>query len=164
MKKLLLTFVSALILTSLFALPLTVLIFQQSAELADKVAAWNKQCGNKPSYDDVCMKKRYEISGELGQFIALVNDELNGSVSADASDDFVKEYNGRRKIMEHEVRLALYNIKCLGRPASDPQCSAELAAIDVEKAALQAEYKQTHAVFDGTWISIPVSSPLPKKP
>ncbi len=110
------------------------------------------------------MKKRYEISGELGQFIALVNDELNGSVSADASDDFVKEYNGRRKIMEHEVRLALYNIKCLGRPASDPQCSAELAAIDVEKAALQAEYKQTHAVFDGTWISIPVSSPLPKKP
>ena len=119
---------------------------------------------NKPSYDDVCMKKRYEISGELGQFIALVNDELNGSVSADASDDFVKEYNGRRKIMEHEVRLALYNIKCLGRPASDPQCSAELAAIDVEKAALQAEYKQTHAVFDGTWISIPVSSPLPKKP
>jgi len=164
MKKLLLTFVSALILTSLFALPLTVLIFQQSAELADKVAAWNKQCGNKPSYDDVCMKKRYEISGELGQFIALVNDELNGSVSADASDDFVKEYNGRRKIMEHEVRLALYNIKCLGRPASDPQCSAELAAIDVEKAALQTEYKQTHAVFDGTWISIPVSSPLPKKP
>ncbi len=164
MKKLLLTFVSAVILTSLFALPLTVLIFQQSAELADKVAAWNKQCGNKPSYDDVCMKKRYEISGELGQFIALVNDELNGSVSADASDDFVKEYNGRRKIMEHEVRLALYNIKCLGRPASDPQCSAELAAIDVEKAALQAEYKQTHAVFDGTWISIPVSSPLPKKP
>src|SRR6266487_1876871 len=165
MKRVLLTFILALIvISSLFALPLTALIFQQSAELADKVAAWNKQCGNKPSYDDVCMKKRYEISGELGQFIALVNDELNGSVSADASDDFVKEYNGRRKIMEHEVRLALYNIKCLGRPASDPQCSAELAAIDVEKAALQAEYKQTHAVFDGTWISIPVSSPLPKKP
>jgi len=54
--------------------------------------------------------------------------------------------------MEHEVRVALYNIKCLGRPASDPQCSAESAAIDAEKAALQAEYKQTTRVFDGTWI------------
>ena len=166
MKRLLLTFILALILiSSLFALPLTALIFQQSAELAKKVAAWNKQCGEKPSYDEKCMKKRYELSGELGKFVALVNDELSGSVSPDASDDFVKEYNGRRKIMEHEVRLALYNIKCLGRPASDPQCSAESAAIDEEKAALQAEYKQTHAVFDGTWISIPVTvSPRPKKP
>ena len=165
MKKLLLTFILALILIPcLFALPLTALIFQQSAKLADKVAAWNKQCGDKPDYDETCMKKRHALSGELGQFVALVNDELNGSVSADASDDFVKEFNGRHKIMEHEVRVALHNIKCLGRPASDPQCSAESAAIDEEKAALQAEYKQTHAVFDGTWISIPVSSPLPKKP
>ena len=166
MKRLLLTFILAVILiSSLFALPLTALIFQQSTELAKKVAAWNKQCGDKPSYDDVCMKKRYELSGELGKFVALVNDELSGSVSPDASDDFVKEYNGRRKIMEHEVRVALYNIKCLGRPASDPQCSAESAAIDAEKASLQAEYKQTHAVFDGTWISIPVTvSPRPKKP
>src|SRR2546425_10721585 len=107
MKKL--TFFLALILIpSLFALPLTVLIFQQSAELAKKVAAWNKQCGDKPSYDDACMKKRYSLSGEFGQFVALVNDELSGSVSPDASDDFVKEYNGRRKIMEHEVRVALY--------------------------------------------------------
>ena len=166
MKKLLLTFILALIVISfLFALPLTALIFQQSAELTKKVAAWNKQCGDKPSYDEACMKKRSALSGELGKFVALVNDELDGSVSADASDDFVKEFNGRRKIMEHEVRVALYNIKCLGRPASDPQCSAESAAIDVEKTALQAEYKQTHAVFDGTWISIPITvSPRPKKP
>jgi hypothetical protein len=94
MKKLLLTFISALtLISSLFALPLTVIIFQQSAKLADKVAAWNKQCGDKPSYDDACMKKRYKISGELGQFVALVNDELDGlrgPVSADASDDFIK--------------------------------------------------------------------------
>ena len=166
MKKLLLASILAVVLIScLFALPLTALIFQQSAELTKKVAGWNKQCGDKPSYDETCMKKRYTLSGELGKFVALINDELDGSVSADASDDFVKEYNGRRKIMEHEVRVALYNIKCLGRPASDPQCSAELAAIDAEKAALQAEYKQTHAVFDGTWISIPVTiSPRPKKP
>ena len=166
MKKLLPTLIlGPILISSLLALPLTALIFQQSAELADKVAAWNKQCGDKPSYDETCMKKRYALSGELGKFVALVNDELSGSVSADASDDFVKEFNGRRKIMKHEVRVALYNIKCLGRPASDPQCSAESAAVDVEKTALQAEYKQTHAVFDGPWISIPVTvSPRPKKP
>ena len=166
MKKL--TFFLALILIpSLFALPLTVLIFQQSAELAKKVAAWNKQCGNKPSYDDACMKKRYKISGELGQFVALVNDELEGlrDISPNASDDSVKEFIGRRKIMEHEIGVALYNIKCLGVPASEPQCSAESAALDQEKAALQAEYKQTHAVFDGKWISLRASvSPGPKKP
>lgn len=169
MKKLLLTFISALIvISSVFALPLTVIIFQQSAKLADKVAAWNKQCGDKPSYDDACMKKRHQISGELGKFVALVNDELDfvrGPVSADASEDFIKESNGRRKIMELEVRNALYIIKCLGVPASEPQCSAESVAIDEEKAALQAEYNQTHAAFDGKWISLRVSvSPAPQKP
>src|SRR6266404_227191 len=136
-------------------------------QLADKVAAWNKQCGDKPSYDSACAKKRYQTSGELGQFVALVNDELDfvrGPISADASDDFIKEANGRRKIMELEVRNALYIIKCLGVARSEPQCSAEAAAIDQEKAALQAEYKQTHAAFDGKWISIRASvSPAPKK-
>ena len=168
MKKLLLTFILALIVISyLFALPLTALIFQQSAELAHKVAAWNKQCGEKPSYDENCMKKRRALSGELGEFVALVNDELEGlrDISPDASDDFVKEVNGRRKIMELEVRNALHIIRCLGVPASEPQCSAESAAIDEQKAALQAEYKQTHAVFDGTWISLRASvSPAPQKP
>jgi hypothetical protein len=166
MKKL--TFVLALILVpSLFALPLTVLIFQESAKLADKVAAWNKQCGGKPSYNDACMKKRYALSGDLGKFVALVNDELDGlrDISPDASNDFIKEATGRRKIMELEARNALYIIKCLGVPASDPQCRAEAEAIDEEKTALQAEYKQTHAVFDGKWISLRATvSPAPKKP
>jgi hypothetical protein len=168
MKKLLLASIPALILIPwLFALPLTALIFQKSAELAKEVTAWNKQCGDKPSYDDACMKKRYQISAELGKFVALVNDEQDGlrDISPDASNDFVNEINGRRKIMELEVRNALHVIRCLGVPASEPQCSAESAAIDEEKAALQAEYKQTHAWSDGTWISIPVSvSPAPKKP
>jgi hypothetical protein len=168
MKKLLLTFILAMIvISSLFALPLTALIFQQSTKLADKVAAWNKQCGDKPSYDENCMKKRYELSGELGQFVALVNDELEGlrDISPDASDDFVKEVNGRRKIMELEVRNALHIIRCLGVSASEPQCSAESAAIDEEKAALQAQYKQTHAAFDGKWISLRATvSPAPKQP
>jgi hypothetical protein len=160
-RKLLFAFILALILgPALLALPLTATIFQQSAKLADEVAAWNKQCGGKPSYDDVCMKKRYAISGELGQFVALVNDELEflrGPVSPDASDDFIQESNGRRKIMELEVRNAVCIIKCLGVPASEPQCSAELAAIDQEKTALQAEYNETHAAFDGKWISLRAS-------
>ncbi len=103
MKKLLLASIPALILIPwLFALPLTALIFQKGAELAKEVTAWNKQCGDKPSYDDACMKKRYQISAELGKFVALVNDELDGlrDISPDASNDFVNEINGRRKIME----------------------------------------------------------------
>jgi hypothetical protein len=53
MKKPLLSFLVVLIsISSLFAAPLTSLIFQKSAELANKVAAWNKQCGDKPYYDD----------------------------------------------------------------------------------------------------------------
>jgi len=133
------------------------LIFQQSAELAKKVAAWNKQCGDKPSYDETCMKKRYALSEELGKFVALVNNELDGlrDVSPDASDDFIKEVNGRRKIMKLEVRNALHIIRCLGVPASESQCSAESAAIDAEKTALQAEYKQTHAAFDGSGFLYP---------
>jgi hypothetical protein len=67
--------------------------------------------------------------------------------------------------MELEVRNALCIIKCLGVPDSEPLCSAESAAIDEEKAALQAEYKQTHAAFDVTWISLHATvSPAPKKP
>src|SRR6266542_5228275 len=157
MKRLLLTFILGLIvISSLFALPLTALIFQKSAELAKEVTAWNKQCGSKTSYDETCTKKRSHLSGELGKFVALVNDELDGlrDISPDASDDFVKEANGRRKIMELEVRNALHIIRCLGVPASEPQCSAESAALDEEKAALHAEYNQSHAPADETRISL----------
>ena len=168
MKKLPLTLSSVLILvSSVLALPLTALIFQQSAKLADDVAAWNEQCADKPSYDAACMKKRYKISGDLGQFVALVNDELDAlrDVSPNAPPDFIKEATGRRKVMELEVRNALHVIKCLGVPASDPQCKAESAAIEAEKAALEVEYEQTHDVFDRKWISLSATvSPIPKKP
>ena len=164
MKKLHFPHILALILIpSVFALPLTALIFQESAKLAKEVAAWGEQCGDKPYYDESCLKKRRTLSGELGQFVSLVNDELTTlrDISPNASAEFVKESNGRRKIMELEVRNALHIIKCLGM-ASEPQCSAESAAIDEEKAALQAEYKQTHAVFDGNWISLRATvSPAP---
>jgi hypothetical protein len=168
MKRLLLpSILGAVLVSSLVALPLTAVIFQQSAKLAKEVAAWNKQCGDKPYYDDVCMKKRYKISGELGEFVALVNDELDGlrDISPNAPDSFVKESNGRRKIMELEARNALNIIKCLGVPESDPQCSGESAAIDEERTALQDAYTQTHAAFDGKWISLRATiSPPPKKP
>src|SRR6202011_585878 len=113
------------------------IIFQQSAELAKEVAAWNKQCADKPTYDHACMKKRYRISGELGRFVALVNDELDGlrDISPDGCDDSDEEFNGRRKIMELEVRNALCMLKCLGDLASEPQGVAESAAIHEEKAA-----------------------------
>lgn len=167
MKRILLNFTFVLIfISSLFALPLTVLIFQQSSKLADEMAAWNEQCSGKPWYDDACMKKRYKISGELGEFVALVNDELQGlrDISPNAPNNSVKEFIGRRKIMELEVRNALCIIKCIGLPASDAQCSAESAAIAREKAALEAEYKETHARFDGKWISLHATiSPAPKQ-
>jgi len=168
LKKLHFILILALsLIPSLFALPLTALIFQQSAKLADEVTAWNKECGDKPSYKEHCYEKRYKLSGELGQFIALVNEELAAlrDTSPDAPVNFVKEAGGRRKIMELEVRNALHVIKCLGVPASEPQCGAESAAIDAEKTALQAEYQATHAVFDGKWISLRATvSPAPKNP
>ena len=167
-KKLLLTLSPALVFAStLLAIPLTALIFQESAKLADKVTAWNNQCGDKPWYDEVCLKKRSELSGQLGQFVALVNNELNSlrNISPDASPDFVREATGRRKIMELEVRNALHVIRCLGVLASDSECKAESAAIETEKVVLETEYKQTHAVFDGNWISLRATvSPAPKKP
>ena len=168
MKKPLLTLGPVLVFAcTLLAVPLTALIFQESAKLADKVTVWNKQCGEKPWHDEVCLKKRSELSGQLGQFVALVNDELNSlrNISLDASPDFVREATGRRKIMELEVRNALHVIRCLGVPASDSECKVESAAIETEKTALETEYKQTHAVFDGNWISLPATvSPVPKKP
>jgi hypothetical protein len=162
MKRTFLILLTAVALaSSLFALPLTVTIFQDSARLRTKVAAWMKQCGNKTEYDESCTKRRHTLSKELGEFVALVNDEisfLQGPISPDAGPEFVKETEGRRKIMEHEVRVALHDMKCLGLPASDPQCTEEATALESEKAALESEYALTHRNFDGKWISIPVSS------
>lgn len=162
MKRLIPTLILVLVSSSLFALPLTAVIFKQSAKIANEVAAWNKQCGDKPYYDDACTKKRKAISAELGQFVTLVNDELTNlrDISPDADEEFVKEATGRRKIMDLEVRNALHVIRCLGVPADDPQCSAEAAAIEKEKTSLQTEYAQTHAEFDGNWISLRVEHVL----
>jgi hypothetical protein len=162
MKRTFLILLTAVALAaSLVALPLTVTIFQESARLKAKVAAWTKQCGSKTEYDETCTKRRHALSKELGEFVALVNDEISfirSPISPDAGAEFAKEIEGRRKIMEHEVRVALHDMKCLGLPASDPQCIEEVTAIESEKAGLDSEYALTHQHFDGKWISIPVSS------
>jgi hypothetical protein len=152
----------------LVALPLTAVIFRESARLADAVTQWNKQCGSKHFYDETCSKKRYELSGELAKFVALVNEELDAlrDVNPNAPPEFIKESNGRRQVMQLEVRNALYVIKCLGMPPNDSQCTTEAAAIEKDKEALQGQYKETHAIFDQPWISLSGKAevaPSPKK-
>jgi len=158
--------------SSLAALPLTATIFKESNRLSGKIDSWNKQCGSKPDYDENCQKKRHALSKELGEFIALVNDELQflrGPVSPDAPPEFIRETDGRRKVMELEKRIAVHNLKWLGLPLSDPERKSEWAALESDKAQLEFEYAETHRKFDGKWISIPISSiqqisPAPKKP
>ncbi len=145
MKELLLTFIVALtLITSLSAIPLTQFIRKENDRLTAKIEAWSKQCGGKPSYDEDCMKKRYKLCAELGQFVALANDEVIAleDLSPNTLPSDREVFDTRRKFVEHLIRVALYNIKCLGRPASDPQCSGESAALDAEKAAIQAKYGQ----------------------
>jgi hypothetical protein len=168
MRKRILVFASTLLFVSaLFALPLTATIFQESAKLARRVADWNKQCGAKTEYDEACDKKRHALCRDLGEFVALVNDELNflrGPISPDAPTGLIEEGKDRRKIMELEVRVALHNIKCLGAVGAEAECSAEAKAIEADKAALQRECEQARKEFDPrAWISIPVAAP-PKKP
>jgi hypothetical protein len=57
--------------------PLSVLIVEENERIADEVRAFNKQCSHADSFSGgSCMDKRYALSGELGKFVALVNDEL----------------------------------------------------------------------------------------
>lgn len=158
--------------SSLLGLPLTATIFQESARLKARVDTWNKQCGSKSAYDENCDKKRHALSKDLGDFIALVNDELQflrGAVSPDAPPDFVRETEGRRKIMQLEAQIALHHLRWLGLPLSDPDRQTEWTILKSEKARLESEYAEAHRRFDGEWISLPVSSvkvtsPSPKKP
>ena len=168
MKKPLLTLGPVLVFAcTLLAVPLTALIFQESAKLADKVTVWNKQCGEKPWHDEVCLKKRSELSGQLGQFVALVNDELNSlrNISLDASPDFVREATGRRKIMELEVRNALHVIRCLGVPASDSECKWNQQPSKRRKPRLKRNTSRPTPFLMGTgFLFAPLSGPLPRNP
>jgi hypothetical protein len=64
----------------LFAVPLSVLIVQESEKIADSIRAFNKECAG---IDDTseryteCFKKRGDIGKELSGFIMLVQQETN---------------------------------------------------------------------------------------
>jgi len=116
-------------ITPVSAVPLTQLIVNENDKLTAKVGAWNKECGGKPYYDQDCMKRRYKLCGELGEFVALASDEIVAleNVSPDASTSDKGEFEARRKVVEHLIHVALNNIKCLGR-SDDSHCRAELTA------------------------------------
>ena len=162
MKKSLPTIGAGLVLaSSLFAGRHDAVIFGQQKELVAKVAAWEKQCGDKVTPDETCIRKRAQLRGELNQFLASINDELTSirRVVPNPPADWVKKTEGRLKVMEFNAHNTEYIIKCLGVPQTDPQCRAEAAAIDKEKAVIDSDYKDTLAEFstagfDGKWISL----------
>ena len=64
----------------LFAVPLSVLIVQESEEIADSIRAFNKECAGvddqSPKYTE-CFNKRNTIGGKLSGLVMLVQQELN---------------------------------------------------------------------------------------
>ena len=120
-------------ITSVSAVPLMQLIVDQNDKLMAKVGVWKKECAGKPYYDQDCMKRRYKLCGELGEFVALATDEIVAlkNVSPDASASDKGEFEARRKSIEHLIHVALNNIKCLGR-SGDSHCGAESTA-DITK-------------------------------
>ena len=82
MRRLLLAFVALTPSTALFAIPLTVLVIQESEKIADTIRAFNKEC---PAirYDaqeqqwQKCREKRIAIAESLAGFIILANEELD---------------------------------------------------------------------------------------
>jgi hypothetical protein len=138
------------------AVPLSVLIGQESAKLHVQVEAFNKECGGDKSFvGDPCMKRRYKLSGDLGQFVALVNDELSFLSDGDSWD-------ARRNLMLFEVRDALYNIKCLGR--SDKECTDEAKALQADPVAKEAVAMRAGADEEAKhWHLVKVVSTTPEQ-
>jgi hypothetical protein len=64
----------------LFAVPLSVLIVQESEKIADSIRAFNKECAGvddeSPKYTE-CFNKRSAIGGKLSGFVMDVQQELN---------------------------------------------------------------------------------------
>jgi hypothetical protein len=64
----------------LCAIPLTVLIEQESEKIADSIRAFNKECAGvddaSPRYTE-CFNKRGDIGKELSGFVMLVQQEAN---------------------------------------------------------------------------------------
>src|SRR5437899_1750871 len=121
------------LLSSVTAVPLTQLIIQENDKLKVKIEAYKKQCGGKQANDEKCTKRRYELSGDLGKFVALANEELallnpaNLSPDIPASDR--QQFMARRRQIEQMVRVTLDAMKSLGSPDSNSKSSTESAAL-----------------------------------
>jgi hypothetical protein len=124
------------------AVPLSVLIVQESEKIADSIRAFNKDCGGDKSFvDQPCMDRRRKLSGDLGQFVALINDELDflsapatrtppAGYEAQAAEN-EKRWADRSKDMKLQIRWAHYWMDCLGREDAS-ECKQERAALDEE--------------------------------
>jgi hypothetical protein len=78
--KVTLAIMLTLFAAGLFAVPLSVLIVQESEKIADSIRAFNKECvgvdDTSERYTE-CFKKRGDIGRELSGFVILVQQETN---------------------------------------------------------------------------------------
>lgn len=138
---------------SLSALPLSVLITEESEEIADTIRAFNKKCGGvgdsateKQKSD--CHKKHEAIAEALAKFVILAHEELDflpedpakyraeqqalhPDLQFDDSAEGDRQIILRRKDMQLQVRWAQYWTSCLGRE-NIQECKAEKAALEKE--------------------------------
>jgi hypothetical protein len=128
--------------TGLLALPLSVLIVKESEKIADSIRAFNNDCGgDKPFVDQPCMDRRFKLNGDLGQFVAMCNDELDflsapetatppTGYEAQAGEN-EKRTADRSKDTKLQIRWALHWINCLGREDAN-ECKQERTALNKE--------------------------------
>lgn len=145
-------FVSAAV--SVYAIPLSVLIMEQSEEIADTIRAFNKKCaglGNNATdkEESDCRKKHEAIAEALAKFIILAHEELDflpkdpakfraeqkalhPEFQFDERPESDKQTLLRRADTQLHVRWGQYWINCLGRENTN-ECKTEKAALDNEE-------------------------------
>jgi hypothetical protein len=159
-KTKLITFtLAATIAAGLFAIPLYVLVIQESEKIADSIRMFNKECAGlgdtaTEQQGRECYEKHGTIVQALAKFVILANQELDflpenphsedsepkNNPSFDAWKKLHPDYNpadedkrtlARRKDMQLQVRWAQHWINCLGRENAS-ECKEERAALDKE--------------------------------
>jgi hypothetical protein len=80
---------------------------EQNAKVHSEVAAWHKTCDGKavstdPEHD-ACYMKRFKVSGDLGVYLAAINDA------------------GCTEYLRSEIKWALHELEYLGR--TDSACA-----------------------------------------
>jgi hypothetical protein len=138
---------------SLSAIPLSVVIAEESEETADTIRAFNKECaglGDSATEEQKsdCHKKHEAIAEGLAKFVILAHEELDflpedpakdraeqralhPGLQFDDSAEADRQTMLRRKDMQLQVRWAQHWISCLGREKTH-ECKAEKAALDKE--------------------------------